>query len=112
MCLTDLILLDDDERAIGRDLEAGDLRNRPRGPRDGAARAAPFGVPHRSLQQLLLLGCRKMTALLLKLRQKTVVYGLIDDEIAIRRAARAVVGGLADARIARGVFDVRRLVNH
>src|SRR5262245_23200358 len=91
MRLPDLILLHDDELAIGRNLKAGDLRNRHRWPRDGANRAATLAIPHRPLQQLLLLGRCEMTALFLKLRQESVVDRLVDDEVAVGRAARAVV---------------------
>ena len=65
-------------------------------PRDGVRRAMPLGVPVRGLQQFALAPLDQVSALAPAAAvEHRVVDRRVDDQVAVRRAARAVVVGLA-----------------
>src|SRR5690606_34442904 len=111
MLLTDLLLLDDDERLAFGELEARLPCDDVRGARDRVDRPSAFGVPHDRLELRLLLVAREVTALFLQRIEKRVVHARLDDQIAVARAAGAVVLRLADSRVPRRLRDVRGLVD-
>ena len=91
--------------------DAGLGGDRRRRPRDRVGGAPALLVPVGALQELLLVGVDEVAALLLQLREEAIVDRRVDEQVAVGRAARAVVVGLADARVARRLFDVGGLVD-
>ena len=89
--------------------EAGDRRRRPT-PR--ARSCWPCGAPRRPsrrlLQQRLFRVADEVAAFGLQLLQEGVVDRGVDQQVAVGRAAGAVVVGLADARVARRLARCRR----
>ena len=111
MLPADAVAVDHDELAVGGDLEARDPGELLRGDRHRLDGAMALAVPHCLAQHLLLLRRREMAALPLQLGDEPVEDRRLDDQVAVGRAARAVVGRLGQARVARRLLDVRRLVD-
>ena len=95
-----------------REFEAGFLGDHFRAAGNGVRGAAALLVPVGSLEQLFLLRRDEISALFLELFEHRVVDRGIDDEIAVRRAARSVIVGLADRGVLCGLDDVGGLVDH
>ncbi len=61
---TDLVVLDDDELAVGRNLETGRLRDRLRRARDGLRQPVTVLVPHHFFDCIRLSFAREVAAFL------------------------------------------------
>jgi hypothetical protein len=79
----DLVLFDDDERAVIGDAETGGGRQFGRRLRHGGDDPAPVLVPHRALEQRLLgAGCQVPT-FVLELGDHRVVDAIVDEQVAV-----------------------------
>ena len=112
MLRTDLVVLDDDELAIERNLEAGRLRDRLRRAGDGLRQSVPVVVPHDFLDRVRLRLACEVAAFLDECGDQRVVDARIDEQVAVGGAAGAEVGRLRHARVACRDVDVGRFVDH
>ena len=110
--LADLVFLHDDERLARRAARSPAFSAMtPAARATVSMRAAPLGVPHRRLELALLLGAGEVAAFLLQRLEERVVDRRFDQQVAVARAARPVVLGLADPRVHRGLGEVGGLVD-
>ena len=108
----DLVLLDDDERSVIRDAESGGGGELGSGLGDGRHDPSAVVVPHRSLEQGLLLVGREVAALGLQLGDHGVVDAIVDEQVAVGRASGSVVGGLRHPGVLGGFGDIGGFVDH
>ncbi len=112
--LADVPLLDEEKRLVVGDREAGASRRRPPPARAIVSGVrCPFGVPVGAARAAAFSALvDQIAALGLQLLQERVVDRRVDEQVAVGGAAGSVIVGLADARVARRLDDVRRLVDH
>ena len=111
MLPSDLVLLDDHERAVVRDRDARRGSQLDRRLGDGGQDPSAVAVPHRPFEERLLVGRGEVSPFGLELIEHRVVDPIVDQQVAVGRAARAVVRGLRQARVARRFDHVGGLVD-
>ena len=89
MCFADAVLGHDDEALTRGQVNAGLRRNHGGSTRDGVDRAMPVGVPHHGFKRTFVVGGREVAAFFLQLREKRIVNGRLDQQVAVAGTARA-----------------------
>ena len=98
----------DEEFAVFGDGEACGLGHVQGGEGDGVGQAVAFGVPHDIAHRLLFLRGHEVAADRDQFLDGGVPDAFVDDDVAVRRAAGAEVGGLGAHGVERGLVEILR----